>query len=325
MSLCIYWNQNDILKIIDIIAGDGIFSIYSRCISADNSNETIQLFTNFQTKFLGKKDAANVNDKFNLLHEALNIKYRQEKISESNKYGISTADINNYSNLLKNCVEKLNKNHFNYFKSKPQPSDCQENKINLLSCSLPYQIIQEKEIDSQLFDFIYSRMIAKLLTSIWRNICFKEVSYDSKNKQQTLIDMAEALNANLDTVIGNKDSFWDEKDENTLNKYTSKMHRIKYPDGQNYYFILDHNQIYFEFTNFAITCKELNEKEIQEYCKKDNDKLLFNVANDIYIPFEKEDIDQVIHKTRKKFIIEANVKYKVLTNKVGAGIKIIFD
>ena len=78
--------------------------------------------------------------------------------------------------------------------------------------------------------------------------------------------------------------------------------------------------------DLEIEFNDLTQKEIEQMCKKTDDgKLEFKVSNDIYIPFERDELEQHVHRIRKKIRLYATIKSCLKSNKVGAGINVIFE
>ena len=48
----------------------------------------------------------------------------------------------------------------------------------------------------------------------------------------------------------------------------------------------------------------------------------FNVTNDIYIPFERDELIEHVHRIRKKVFLYATVHYRLDSDNIGAGIEI---
>ena len=51
------------------------------------------------------------------------------------------------------------------------------------------------------------------------------------------------------------------------------------------------------------------------------DNILYNVTNDIYIPFAKKEVEEYIKDTEKIIIAYADIKLRLKEGKVGAGIE----
>ena len=131
--------------------------------------------------------------------------------------------------------------------------------------------------------------------------------------------MVKALDIKGDTYLGNRDTFWNEENKNLLKDFVSSMNNVNFSSGYSQIYILDSTSIQFRYFNMRIEFENLTEAEIDEKCKIDeNGNLMYNVTNDIYIPFEKEELTEHVHRTYKKARIYIDISYKV-DGIVGAG------
>lgn len=97
-------------------------------------------------------------------------------------------------------------------------------------------------------------------------------------------------------------------------------------DGYNEIYLLDSNLIHFKLSNIVIKFQDYSEDDFDLIgVKLKNEKYLYNIANDIYIPFEHEELIEHIHRTRKNIMIYADIEYKLFSDIVGTGIEITFN
>ena len=94
----------------------------------------------------------------------------------------------------------------------------------MLSCFF----FEEKAFDEYIKKQIFTESITSFIRSFFENIEYKELSYDDKEKQKTLIDLVQSNGINATVAIGNRDEFWGEEDSGILKKFTENMQRIKY-------------------------------------------------------------------------------------------------
>lgn len=142
------------------------------------------------------------------------------------------------------------------------------------------------------------------------------------NKQRTF-KIFKYLWNNTDTYIGNRDVFWGESDKDQLNEFVKGMVKITYPDGNNNFYIINHKLVHCSFSDFEIRLEDFTQQEIEEMCKTNvRGEIEFNVTNDIYIPFERDELIKHIHRIRKKVFLYANIHYRLDSDNIGAGIEI---
>lgn len=326
LSLNKYWEKNKILKIVNIIASDSVFSLYNRYFSSENQNVFVKLYSDFNKIFAPNEK----EDKIEVLKEVFDQQYKMELKKTEIEHKISVRQLNLYSDKIIKKISSLYREHLSVFDfqniDKGNVQVFNQKKVKLIEMNLTYHSFEDDELESFIVEVLQSAIINAFMKTIDKQIIFKEIQYDNKNKQSHLIKLVTDAGIEGNILIGNRDEFWEEEDKDILNRYTSNMHVIQYPAGYNFYCILDSKSIEFAMENIQVEFEDLEWKYIKDkYCKEDNGKLFYNVTNDIYIPLEKSEIEQYVHNTRKRVIVYADIKYRLSNDKVGAGIQIVFD
>ena len=109
-----------------------------------------------------------------------------------------------------------------------------------------------------------------------------------------------------------------------LQKYTKSMEHLKFSGGYNCYFILDGKKIEFSIFNIRVEFSAVEEDTILKKTKKrDDGKYYYNIVNDIYIPFEKDEVVKYVQNTQRVIKVLADISYRVPDAKIGAGIQIV--
>ena len=99
---------------------------------------------------------------------------------------------------------------------------------------------------------------------------------------------------------------------------------LKYPGGFNLYFILDGRAIEFSVSNIQVKYKDVSSDEILKNCKRGQDgKLQYNITNDIYIPFEENEVIEYVRNTQKVITVDVDIAYRITGEKIGAGFQIV--
>lgn len=326
LSLNKYWEKNKILKIVNIIASDSVFSLYNRYFSSENQNGFVKLYSDFNKIFAPNEK----EDKIEVLKEVFDQQYKMELKKTEIEHKISVGQLNLYSDKIKKKISSLYGEYLSAFDfqniDKGDMQVINQKRVKLIEMNLTYHSFEDDEIESFIAEVLHSETINAFIRTLGEQMSFEEIQYENKNKQSRLIELVTETGIDGDVLIGNRDEFWEEEDKDLLNRYTSNMHVIKYPAGYNFYCILDSESIGFAMENIQVEFEDLEWEYIKdEYCKEDNGKLFYNVTNDIYIPLEKSEIEQYVHNTKKRVIVYADIKYRSSNNKVGAGIQIVFD
>lgn len=324
-----YWDKDSINEVVEKIATKTMFPIYERYFSKDDGTTVKKLFTEFEALFTSIKDENFINEKISLLKDVFNERYRNEIILEGEHEKITSEQENWLSQKFTDFIkETVNETLSPFsFKSKDEQTaltfDVQKSPIFTLILT-GFFFKDSEYVDEFIKTQLLSITIDTFIKSIVSHIEVKEVSYKDKEKQSTLIKMVKSLSISPTTVIGNRDEFWDEESADLLKKYTSQMVKIKFADGYNCYYIFDNSLIEFSLDNIKIEYNNLTLDEIEDDCRKNEDgSILYNVTNEIYLPFTQNELEQHIANTKRKLTIYADIKVRLHKDKVGAGIIIV--
>ncbi len=330
ISLGKFWDKKLLNDTIAFLAPSTMFSLYDRYFSRDNGTSVKSLFLEFESLINKEKDEKFIVEKISILNDVFNERYKNETLKEGEERKITQEQKEWFSLKAKECVDKVIKNELSSFAFRKENNEncitISKERSTICICTLSEYFFNEKTFDETIKDHIAAETITTFINSIFKNLEFKNISYKDKNKQATLIELVETHPIKPDTVIGNRDEFWDEKVSDELAKYTKEMKKIKFSRGYNYYFILDSSLIEFAMENICVEFVDLTWDDIKDKCKEnENGELKYNVTNDIYIPFSKNEIEQYVFNTEKKIIIYADITARLKKEKVGAGIKICID
>lgn len=173
------------------------------------------------------------------------------------------------------------------------------------------------------FEYI-QKMIAEIfLNTICKNLKEQKIESNSTCKQDTLINIIKDFEA--DTVIGQRDIFWEEANPEQFKEYTKNMQRISWPLGNTRLCILKHNLLYFQMMNLHMEMKDLSENEILESAQMDEQGRVLYMIDDISIPFEKNEWITYIRRTKKKLLVYADIEYAFACDTIGCDIAIPFN
>lgn len=321
-----HWNNEMIANIIKALIGDSTFSLYTHYFSDNNINFDL-LFNQYNSLFFNEENDSSSQQYSELLKDVLNEKYKHEEI-ESGKKNIITDDTRTqFENNIRDTFETIiNENSYLFEKEIQSDIEYTEKRICLSELNLPSSIINNSKLDKYISSFIHTAIINAYICAIRPALSIDKKKVNDRTLQETLIASIKNMGINGDTFIGNRDVFWGEQDKHLLDKFTKDMKQVKYPDGYNNFYIINHSLVHCVISDLEIEFNDLTQKEIEQMCKKaDDGKLEFKVSSDIYIPFERDELEEHVHRIRKKIRLYATIKSYLKSNKVGAGIHVIFD
>ena len=323
-----FWQNNIISDIINIIVPGSMFPIYERYFSKDDGKSLIKSYYEFEKLFNKEKDINLITDKISLLNDIFNERYKSEVLNEGQLEKISEQQKLDCEVAIKNKIKEIIDTELQPFTFKNIDSHkniTEKNNTIIYASILSNYFFQQNGLEKHMAENLFTQVIVSFIRSIFENIDYIEISSDDKHKQQTLINAVKKLSLNPSIAIGNRDDFWgDEEGKDILQKYTESMKRIKYPNGYNSYFILDENLIEFSLENIRVEFSDLTWENIKHKCKEGEDgSIKYNVTNDIYLPFTKSEIEEYITNTEKKVLVYGDIKIRLGSEKVGAGMQIV--
>lgn len=326
VALYKYGDKEQIAKMVTSLFGNQTFSIYTHYFSG-NKNQFMSLFEQYISVLFGPNISIRYQEKSELLKDALNEKYKKEEIVSGKLNAVTDSTKNNFEQKIKNIFQnKIEENSYLFENELLDNVKYTHFKICLGELDLPSSFINDSKIDDYIDGFIHSGIINAYIYALGSTLSIVRMNYDDKTKQETLLKLISDLEINTDTFIGNHDVFWGEENKYLLKKYIEDKKQIRFPEGYNNFYIIDHKLVHCNLSDFSVEFSDLSKKDIEEMCKTDETgKLMYNVTNDIYIPFDQNELEEHIHRIRKKIRLYAQIHYRIESDKVGAGVQIIFD
>lgn len=332
-ALCKSWEEDILADAVNNIISeisDGVFVVYSRYFSDDNMKYIKDGFQEFNEIFSSRLDDASLEDRILLLKSVLDEKYKEEELSDSSKNAITQEMLDTFERKCTASVKDIVQRDFSTFAFKEQTYNEQHNQITekknipIVQSSVSAFLLGKNGFDSYFLPFIRQQIVTFFIETIRPHVKYKEFSYKDRNKQQYLVDNIKTLN--IDTVIGDKNKRWNEEDKTLLYNVISDVKELKYPKMNNYYFVIDSKLIEFSIDNVKVTFSDVELDAVSNECQiDDSGKILFNVVNNYFIPFEESELKEYLHNTRRIVTILADIKYRFSKDIVGAGLKIVSD
>ncbi len=323
-----YWDNNVIENEICLIKQFPCNSIYTRYFSDKNFDNFKNDAEIFNSAFADKNHPNDFIEKLEILKEVLNIICKKNTIEEGRAHSISTEQISNLTVRFTELIQKHISDEFNVFKIKDTRYDSlhtMNDKI-IFNDVLSYHYFEDEKNCKILDEHIKGAFVTKFLKSILSHINYTKISYKDRDKQEKLINSIISNKIEGSVVIGNRTQFFTEDDELLLYKFTQSMKRIRYPHGNNYYFVLNGNSIVFEFSNIKVIFEDISWDEIMKNTKHTDDgKFEYEIDTNRYIAFTEDEIVEYVTNTQKRLIISADIHMLLLDKLVGCGMNIVFD
>ena len=321
VSLENLWSEEDIMNVICNISPNNSFSMYSSYFTKDDKG-IITLLSEFQTIFCSRTSSSDLSEKIDLLRNVLYEKYKTEEINAGRDEQITEEDKAKFTKFIEDEFKQIIKKNSSLLDSNITSQETITKNQRILNLGLWNLNFKGDSLDSYLCRALREMIITVFLTSLRDNIRIENVCEDDRNIQARFIRLVESSNVHGDTYLGNRGTFWHEENRNLLKEYVSSMDKVEIADGYRNLFILNSKLINFKCTNIKVEFEDLNNEEIEKDCKVDETGTVFyNVTNDIYIPFEKEELFEHVRRIKKNVRIYLEYAYAV-DGIVGAGVHI---
>ena len=321
------WDKDKLSRMLNVVEPNEMFPLYQRYFAKESKERIATLFADFCKLFAeGEYVTDSHTERLEILEDVFNERYHQEIIQKGSESTLLEADMIAYAEKLhKNCSEFIKKNLFRFHvrATDDKKAIVHNNDYVVLYAQLPNSMIREQRVYSALSNHIERGIMGAFLNCLLEKIELKEVDSSDKTKQKCLIDMVNSLAITPNIAIGHRDTFWGEEDGKILQKFTESMEHIKFSGGYNSYFIIDGKKIEFIIHNIRVEYSDVDEDTILKKCDQRDGKYYYNITNDIYIPFEKDEVVQYVQNTQKVIKILADITYRVPDKKIGAGIQIV--
>lgn len=326
------WKEEELIKIVDILIPNGMFSIYTRYFPNENFEHLKANYRQFTEIFSNKFDEDSLNDKLLLLKSVLDKKYKIEEITEANDNPITEEMLWDFKEHCLQTAVPYATSQFATFAFKDNNSDgaalpIGENKdVTVLKTIVPSLLFKKEEFTSYFVDIIQQNIGICFLNTILSHVEYKKFSYKNRNKQQYLVDAVNDNSINVNLVIGDKNKRWNEDNKTLLSDTISNASQLRFPHMNNYYFVLDSSFIEFSIENFKVEFSDVELDELSDDIRKDDSgQIEFNITNQLFVPFEELELKEYLHNIKRKVKITADIKYRISKECVGAGISIIVD
>lgn len=311
------WNSESLINELRELVEGNEFSISSKL---NNRKDILEEYIRFKSIFFKSKILKDeAEDKINMLKYTISILYKETELKKSKKeikteeeYNIIKSKITNKT--LENLKLKIEK-----FNNKNNMQISYDN-INLLKLDAITDSLNEDEID-RIIEENESSFISQIVFKISEKLEKDNILKDDKNLLVRFFEIYDHLGLETDTLIGYRDYFYGVNDIDKFKKFEKDKIKLKSLHSQNCIITIDSSKFYFNIKNVTVEIKKI---DIDEACEKlklnKNGEYLYNITNDIYIPFTKDELKTYLDNKRRNIIIKADIEYGFEGSHIGCGI-----
>lgn len=311
------WSSEDLISELRTLVEGNEFSISS---DLDNRNNIVQLYLKFNILFFKKEiTTEEAEDKINMLKYAINILYKESELKKSKKE-IKTEEEYDIikSSIRDKTIEKFNEKLEN-FNNKINSKIFYEN-IQLLNLYTITDFLDEDGIN-RIIEFNQSSIIRYIVYIISEKLQKEDVSRSDKNLLVRFFELYNNIGFKTDTLIGYRDYFYGINDIDKFKEFEQNKIKLKSSNSKNCIITIDSSKFYFNVNKVLVQIKNI---DIDEVCKEldlnENGEYLYNITNDIYIPFTKDELKIYLDNKKRNVTINAEIEYGFKDEYIGSGI-----
>ncbi len=310
----LYCEWNYLQTIVD---NDHIFSYYSRFYNSFADYCTF-IKNIYDTSCEAEGEAA----KYKKFQAALVTIYKNHEIKKGEDEVLTTPQITSFeSNVELIAKEELDKvlRHFEKPVDDYETTPITMGVFNLLT------LFMDKYFDEDDFRRDFSKFsISALLNLLRGHMNLKKIKVEDEHKLDSFFTLFDYEAA--DMVIGNGEEYYG---DTSMDKYHAFLNgKIHLPEADDFMclYALQTSLANISIERIHIDLRDYTVEEIMQARTTDDDgNFLYNVTNDIYLPFSKEELIPHIKNTRKILTISIDVNYKFKSDKIGGGLVLILD
>jgi hypothetical protein len=321
--LSIEYEISSLIEALKLFISDVEFSFYNSYVGK-LKEQTIENYEKFLTLFYSRGNSKEESTRsVEKLENAIASIYKISELSKVVQAEVDDALIEKVRiNMERYVSEDIEKNIKIFNK---RPSSILNNKEMVFRSETYTKYLVGKETETVLRRYVTTNFIKNVIRLIYPKIIIENVMYNDKTMLIKLFDLVASVNVKLDTLIGYKSMFFRMEREDEFKKFESEMFQIKSDMINNIVIAIDSSELFVHLLNVEIRIEKFSEEEILKNAKMNEEgKYLYNITNDIYLPFEKEELIKYFSHARRRIIVATNIEYGFNHDdaKIGVGIQI---
>lgn len=278
-------------------------------------------YTRFVKNFFGKEisedEATNDIIRFeSVLYEL----YRLEELKEGREKAISHEKLYAIKKQLKESIEHLIYNDISIFSNQTSEEETKEDIFEFTISTYTDFIESNSESDASIIRSAFIRYILRMFMRE-KQVINKEINFRNKNILTEFFNLVENAPYELNTLIGYRDWFYGYEGESRFKEIENSSNKINIPELSNIVVYIAGGRFSIEIIDVDVHIEELDTKSFMAKLKRDDEgKYLYNITNDIYLPFGELELKELIELTRKQIIVKIPYRYSFAGKSIGVAI-----
>lgn len=300
-----------------IIDNDNIFSYYNRFY-----NSVADYCTFIKNIYDASCEAEGEAAKYKNFQAALVTIYKNHEIKKGKNEVLTAPQITSFESNVKQIAQEELEKVFCHFE---EPVDDYKTATITMGVFNLLTLFMDKYFDEDFFRrSLYKCSISALLDLLKDHMNLKEIKVGDEHKLDSFFTLFDP--AAVDMVIGNGEEYYG--DAAMANYHAFLDNKIHLPEADDFMclYALQTSLANISIERIHIELRDYTFEEILQGRATDDDgNFLYNVTNDIYLPFLKEELIPHIKNTRKRLTISIDVNYKFKSDKIGGGLVLALD
>ena len=316
------WPQEDMNRLLRTIFSGNMYYAYTT-YSYKKSRNIDNIYKKYLEVFQYNTTDEDRYEQLQLIDSSLAIMCKDEEIQQKQAYCITDETEREFTRLtIQHINDYTEENNF-LFDCGSDKEYSNTRKIGVLYTNILAGDPSFPHFNEHLKNYIDSSIIKTLIKIARDHIKTSSIEEQSKTKQQTLIDLAKENGIDPNTMLGIRDVFWGEENEHLLLETYKDIHKVPYNGGYNNIYLLDSSKIHLRVTDVRVEYNNLDDSEIAERHKTDEDgNELYRANNGLYLPFSEKEYREYMNSTYKNAYIYAKFSWDIDEGIIGVGIEV---
>lgn len=324
--LNVHFDNSSLYKSINEIIKGYEFKFYDRYIGPNDQQRLINEYRVFNHYFLNEKSSdIKTESQYGRLQIALRQLYKNSIIDQGKSDPITETKVTDFIQSAKIVLDSQISAVFGKF---PKIDNESEDTTITKTVSITPIEIDSSYMDSMFISELFVEYFYQGSISILSLIVSDEISLltiaDSADDKLTSFFKEIKIIDRIDTIIGNPNYFYADKEYDNYMKLIQDKFTLFQSFDTNSLVAINSQKLSIAIKDLKIEIVDFPEQEIEDRASLDGEgNYMFNVTNDIFLPFSKSELHDYFHNTRKKMIVSANISYSINHPPIGAGIMIV--